>query len=266
MTDDLTRPQEEAVRRLLAETRETGPMPADVAARLDAVIADLAHTRDAAPDEPATVVPLHRRRLPRLVLAAAAVTALGLGTVQVLDNAGQDTAPSDAGSAAESADQDASAPERDARQDRAAPPAPADERAVMADDGAGVEAPSSQARRNRGYDAAPVTLVGLDRALRAQGLEPLGRLHAVELHRSAATKQHEREADAFSATGRLPAGPQCGPRYDVVGGSSYTSATRPDTLVVAYPPVNGIRLVEVYDCAGGDPRRSAGVVTLTTEE
>lgn len=253
MTDDLTPAQEEAVRRLLAEARETGPMPGDVAARLDAVIADLARTPDTDTPavEPATVVPLHRRRLPRLVLAAAAVTALGLGTAQVLDRTGEDTAPSDAGGAAESQDSGASALEDDQREG-VSPPAPADEGPVMGEDRAGVDALRSPGLRGQGHDAAPVTLPGLDRALRARGLAPVGRLAAVESSRTAA-RQPGQELD-------------CGPLYDVAGGSAYTSTTKPDTLVVAHPPVNGLRLVEVYDCAGDDPRHSTAVVTLATEE
>lgn len=259
MTDDLTRSQEEAVRRLLAEARETGPMPADVAARLDAVLAGLARTPDAAAepatDQPGTVVPLRRRRLPRLVLAAAAVTALGFGTVQVLDRGGDDATTSDAGDAAESAD-------GAAQLDR---PSPADEGPVIASEGAGADAGPS-AEQRRGYAAAPVTLAGLDRALRARGLAPVGRLVSVEAPGRSAAQQRVQELDSFSGTTGSGPGAHCGPLYDVVGGSAYTSASSPDTLVVAHQTVNGIRLVEVYDCAGDAPRHSAGVVTLAAEE
>lgn len=281
MTDDLSRSQEEAVRRLLAEARETGPMPADVAARLDAVIADLARTTTSGtatdpdtatgPDE-AAVVPLRRRRLPQLVLAAAAVTAIGLGTVQVLDRAGEgqgDAAVSDAGEAApdaggaaESEAGDASPDEQELRgnaRSGQAGPAPADEGPVVADG----QVPLSSALRNRGYVSAPVTITGLDAALREHGIAPLGRLEALEPPVRTTAKQH---LDAFSDAKALRDARPCGPVYDVVDGAAYLSTTRPDMLVVAHPPVNGIRLVEVYDCAGGDPRHTAGVVTLATEE
>lgn len=72
-------PTDEAVRRLLADARHTEPMPADVADRLDRVLADLGSSR---PEErTATVVPLasrRRRRLATGLVAAAAVVAAGV--------------------------------------------------------------------------------------------------------------------------------------------------------------------------------------------
>lgn len=84
--------REDAVRRLLAESRHTEPMPADVVARLDAVLADLG--RDAAPEQrSATVTDLGARRRHRartwLLGAAAAVVVgvAGTGVVSSLDGA-----------------------------------------------------------------------------------------------------------------------------------------------------------------------------------
>jgi hypothetical protein len=83
---DLSAEEERRVRALLAEARHTDPMPTDVAARLDRVIAGLS---EGAPRE-ADVVPLatRRRRASRLLLAAAAVVVLGVGGSQVLDGLG----------------------------------------------------------------------------------------------------------------------------------------------------------------------------------
>jgi hypothetical protein len=75
-------PEIEAVRRLLSDARHTGPMPDDVAARLDRALADLAH----APEHQtsADVVPLdvegrrRRRRAAGLLVAAAAVVVGGV--------------------------------------------------------------------------------------------------------------------------------------------------------------------------------------------
>lgn len=91
--------EQEQVRRLLAEARHDEPMPADVVARLDRVIADLA-------DEPrrsATVVRLadRRRRAARMLVAAAAVVAVGVGGAQFLQGMGGQSESSTAGSAAD---------------------------------------------------------------------------------------------------------------------------------------------------------------------
>ncbi|SFC90853.1 hypothetical protein SAMN04487968_11419 [Nocardioides terrae] len=74
-------PDEELVRRLLADARHDEPMPADVAARLDSVLGDLA----ADGPRPAEVTPLRRpdrtgrrRWAVALVAAAAAVVAIAV--------------------------------------------------------------------------------------------------------------------------------------------------------------------------------------------
>ena len=88
MTDEAgtTRPDDDAVRRLLADARHTEPMPADVAARMDDVLADLrqgssvtAEVPDAepspAPPHPVVVslAAQRRRRVAGMLVAAAAV-------------------------------------------------------------------------------------------------------------------------------------------------------------------------------------------------
>ncbi|MBI2245411.1 MAG: hypothetical protein HYU55_16245 [Nocardioides sp.] len=85
-------PQEEQVRRLLAEARHTEPMPDDVVARLDGVLADLGRDRAGASDR-ATRVPAsapvdlagarRRRTVRNLLVAAAAVVAVGIGLNEV---------------------------------------------------------------------------------------------------------------------------------------------------------------------------------------
>jgi hypothetical protein len=76
------------LRALLAEARVGTPVPEDVAARLDATLADLTSARADRTDD--VVVPLRRRSrvAPRLLAAAAVVVLLGAGAVgldQVLD-------------------------------------------------------------------------------------------------------------------------------------------------------------------------------------
>jgi hypothetical protein len=102
--DGLT-PEQQEVRRLLADARHPGPMPDDVADRLDRVLAGLGagsdgddlddlpapDDRDPAPVAPAAaVVPLasrrRRRRATTALVAAAAVVAVGIGLGQVVGN------------------------------------------------------------------------------------------------------------------------------------------------------------------------------------
>lgn len=74
--------REAALRRLLADARETGPPPPEVTARLDDALAALGRgeepTGGAAP-----VVPLRRRRVRRALLAAGAVAATVVVAVPV---------------------------------------------------------------------------------------------------------------------------------------------------------------------------------------
>jgi len=92
--------QEEAVRRLLAESGGAEPLPPEVAARLDATLARLVEQRDEiGPDadlETETLMPLRRQRWPKLLLAAAAVMVAGYGVATVVQN-GSLTGDSDSG-------------------------------------------------------------------------------------------------------------------------------------------------------------------------
>ena len=93
-------PEQEAVRRLLAESRHDGPTPPEVVARLDEALASLVAERGTAPlpsDEPvpAPVADLgaRRRRLAGVgLLAAAAVVVAGVALGQALPRSGDDTA------------------------------------------------------------------------------------------------------------------------------------------------------------------------------
>lgn len=92
-------PEQERVRRLLAQARVEDPMPDDVVERLDRVLARLA---DEEGESPAAVVDLaHRRRrkAATLLVAAAAVVALGVGVGNLVP--GTVSSGDDAGSAAE---------------------------------------------------------------------------------------------------------------------------------------------------------------------
>ena len=94
-------PDAEAVRRLLADARHTGPMPDDVADRMDAVLADLAGS-PVGPEEPggaptpATVVSLtsqRRHRAAGMLVAAAAIVVGGVVVAQHLPGSSSQSNP-----------------------------------------------------------------------------------------------------------------------------------------------------------------------------
>jgi hypothetical protein len=85
--------QDERIRRLLADARHTEPMPEAVVARLDRVLAGLSDDRTERADraDRAEVVDLmarRRRTVGQLLVAAAAVVAVGFGITQVLPDLG----------------------------------------------------------------------------------------------------------------------------------------------------------------------------------
>src|SRR5688572_9442692 len=90
--------EDERIRRLLAEARHTDPMPDAVVARLDRVLTGLAGERAERASQ-AQVVDLaarRRRTAGQLLVAAAAVVAVGFGITQVLPSVdgGSDDSPS----------------------------------------------------------------------------------------------------------------------------------------------------------------------------
>ena len=84
--------EEAGVRRLLAEARHDGPVPAEVAARLDAALAGLRDGAGPPPegDRGARVADLttRRRRAGRILVAAAAAVVVGVGIGVVHDHTG----------------------------------------------------------------------------------------------------------------------------------------------------------------------------------
>jgi hypothetical protein len=79
MTDEADVDANDDIARLLADARVTDPLPGDVADRLDATLADLVvsrETRVTASRTPSNVIPLRRRVLPRVLVAAAAIVVV----------------------------------------------------------------------------------------------------------------------------------------------------------------------------------------------
>jgi len=103
-------PETDAVRRLLADARHDDPIPGDVAARMDRVLADLAAGRGTADatetaDDPdhgvVTRLPAHRRRRAAALLVAAAAIVVG-GVVFAQHRPGTGSATAGSASSAES--------------------------------------------------------------------------------------------------------------------------------------------------------------------
>lgn len=98
-------PEQEAVRRLLAEARHDAPPPPEVVARLDETLAGLVAERAQADPSPGRVVDIgsRRRRVAGIgLLAAASVVVAGVAIGQVLPRGGGDAGQSSAGSGADS--------------------------------------------------------------------------------------------------------------------------------------------------------------------
>jgi hypothetical protein len=98
-------PEQEAVRRLLADARHDGPPPPEVLARLDDTLASLVAERAGPDTSPGRVVDIgsRRRRVAGIgLLAAASVVVAGVALGQVLPRGGGDSNDSSAGSASDS--------------------------------------------------------------------------------------------------------------------------------------------------------------------
>lgn len=111
-------PEQDAVRRLLAEARHDEPMPDDVRARLDHVLAGLtAERHEVRSTEPVVDLAARRRRRRRTsLLAAAAIVVAGVGIGQMVDTtggsdsvSGESTAAQDSSGGAEERAEDSQA-------------------------------------------------------------------------------------------------------------------------------------------------------------
>jgi len=224
-------------------------VPPEVAARLDAALADLVADRAGEPnhaEEPSTVVPLRRRRWPAALLAAATVAAVGFGTAQVLTtgSGGDAASPASQGEAEEAAREEAGAADEDAA------------------DGESLR----RTARDRAEEA-PVPQSGLDTAAQLptsledllDGSVTLGEGPWLELNLSALPEElsaDDRRTAAYAVRA-------CGPRRPVPGAARVPVRydDRPALLVVQ-PGWAGFRIAEVYLCDGQRPHRVVASVLL----
>ncbi|KQY57421.1 MULTISPECIES: hypothetical protein [unclassified Nocardioides] len=252
MTDpELTPAQNEAVRRLLADARHDEPMPAEVAARLDDVLADLSGERATSPEatspeaassdvtsdaDGAVVVPLAERRerkarrWPAVLLSAAAVAAIGLGVTQMLDS---------------SPDGDNGSAESRSADDGAAKDSLQGEDAPSSSDSA-TEEPPTTAR-------LPQNLDDLESELTSE-------LGPVTFRDGQAYKADVTPRETATLTRR------CGPDKAVPGAWLQPATYRGrDALVIFHPPSPTGRRVDLYVC-GPKSGRYVDSVTLPSGE
>jgi hypothetical protein len=234
--------QDERIRRLLADARHTEPMPEAVVARLDRVLSGLSEDRTERAEraegaERAEVVDLmarRRRTVGQLLVAAAAVVAVGFGMSQVLpdlrgSSAGDAQETTAGGAAADSAD---GAEEGDDEGSRFVSPESAP------------EAPSDGATSGATSGAAKSTF-----RIRSDEFGPDVRRARNQLEGGSAALVE------YPAEGCLAVSVE--PGSEVVA-TTYDAA--PAALVLR-PPSGDVQVVDLYLCGDLEPRRS---ITLTT--
>ena len=237
--DDLT-PEEQRVRNLLAEARHTEPLPDDIAARLDAVLADLPapgpRVSDRPASRPADLAAARRRRTARsLLVAAAAVVLLGFGLQQVTQgDLGASSSSSDSDSAAGGAAPEA-ADEQPSRTSK-----PSDR---LSDDRGGDADSAESGARSFPRSAVPLTSQRFSRQVR--------RIQSVGVATSGASEVLPTELDAASGCASAGWG-----RGRVV---AVTYDDEPGALV--FRPASGdTQIVDLFLCGEREPTRS---ITLT---
>lgn len=260
--DGLTPAQAEAVRRLLAGARHDEGIPDEVAARLEATIADLAaELVEGAPADSAetpgtreaVVIPFRRRRWPQVLLAAAAVTVFGFGMAQIV---GGGNSADDAGGAG-SADKNV-APEVATSQD------------FVEDPGADGRSQQPAAPPGDSLNGLSDSLLRLEKeSLTRLGIKGLRQLRPGTLDQDLAglTRAVTEGGVPWAYNAARDAADRCGPYYTVTGGETFAASYRRHlALVLFHPELDGVRLVEIYDCESATPRQTVRTVMLTTGE
>ncbi len=203
MTDELTPEQEADISRLLAEARHDGPIPADVAARLDAVLGDLSSDDLEVFENPtATVHELagarrRRQKGARLLMAAAAVVVAGVAAGQVLGDTNLGSGSDDAATSADAgAEADQPADRDDAGGDSAISPEEESEPSAPS--------PASEACRRPGLPL-PVRRAAAvhEQGLRGPGRRPAAGRHGPDGGRRERPRRHQAVRRVLLREGRL---------------------------------------------------------------
>jgi hypothetical protein len=226
--DPVDDPEITEVRRLLAEARHTEPIPPDVAARMEGILAGLR-----LPDADSRVVPIaaHRRRRVGALLVAAAAVVVGAVTLGPhLPSGSHGSSGSAAGTAADSATEQ------------------------RMDAGAGSPAPSPQLNPSAGLAPEGKTASAGPRALVRDGRLVVSQDDfAADAQRGRRLLTSTRRSDLSTLHGcaRVPTGSEALP-------ATYRGA--PAALVFRAPQGSS-QVVDLYVCGSRDPVRST---TLTT--
>ncbi|MDO9494839.1 MAG: hypothetical protein Q7J48_03975 [Nocardioides sp.] len=216
--------QQERVRRLLAQARVDEPMPDDVVARLDRVLARLA---DEEGEHPATVVELatrRRRKAATLLVAAAAVVVVGIGAGTLVPGSVDSASDDSAGAAAEAED---------------APNATADRNGL--EDGPAAADPGS--------DVTALSFVVRPRRIRPDHFaDDVARLHAARAYSSgAAAEQAPRDGVLLDAD--LRRGPFiCDPAPWGAGRLVAVRYAGTPAVLAFRPPAGESQVVDLLEC------------------
>lgn len=241
----MTPEQEEQVRRALASTPAAGPVPPEVAARLEDTLAGLVAERsDAPPDAgspPARVIALEerrRRRWPRLLVAAAGISVLAYGAGIALDGLQVSGGSADSASAGKPAMDSAGAGAGTDSVEGGSEAAPGDAPTALVPDRNGAQVPGS---RVRAYTLIVPGTVRLHRDTLDQDVRRLLDDPQVTNDRA---PQKTRSAAGVLDSCELP---------DVGRGDRLAAVRldgRPGTLVIRKATA-GTRVAEVYSCGDG---------------
>lgn len=226
-------PEQEAVRRLLADARHDGPPPSEVLARLDDTLASLVAERASQDTSPGRVVDIgsRRRRVAAIgLLAAASVVVAGVAIGQALPRGGDDAGESSAGSASDSSLADTPTSEDDSGAEGGDSAGAAEDPGSMSSElGPDAKRPLTDAPRLSSVDDD-----FLDQQLLA--LRPM----------AAARSQVQDPGEAAVLGDCLMAG--IGP-----GRRAYTTLDDVAVVVVYAPPSGDTQRVAVFECGVGYP-------------
>ena len=248
----MTPEQEEQVRRVLASAPAEGPMPPEVAARLDAALAELVAHRSPAEQDPEAAGPdpeqggevvsleeRRRRRWPKVLVAAASVSVLAYGVGVVSGGIGGGSAEmSTATSDSAGADSDNGAAGGRAESEEEAAPLPAERGGAPTD---------SAVLREQLLSADVVSLRAATLRRDVARVVDAGAVFSTD------DAPKDERTDAGELTGLLD---RVASRCEVpaLGSGDRLSPARLDgraaTLVVR-APTDGTRVAEVYSCGDG---------------